>query len=51
MIIFSSKSKPGKGVGSLPVAISVFFVVIVSFFPSFRSMEISFLDVNLPHPL
>lgn len=51
MITFSSKSKPGNGVGSLPVAINVFLVYMISFFPSLRSIAISFLDANLPQPL
>ena len=50
MIIFSSKSNPGNGVGSEPVAIIIFFDVIVLVVPSFKSMAISFALLNLPKP-
>lgn len=51
IMIFSSKSRPGNGVGSEPVAIRVFFVVRTYDEPSFILTDISVGLVKLPHPL
>jgi hypothetical protein len=42
---------PGRGDGSLPVAMMIFLALIFSLPPWLRSTSISLLEANLPYPL
>lgn len=46
-----SRRPAGSEAGSLPVAIIVLSAVITYDPPSLRSIAISFVELNLPHPL